>query len=165
MFVAGHVVGAIAHHRRLGGPFPATTLPYLGGSAAEAAVLPLLEQRPTPGMHAVPHRITPTDVGRIVAALDPAGVDAMSSRTATDWPATSLNYGSGSNKDWEWIQAAAEKLGWAVLTTLPLSGIRTIQELEHAYSHGVRSVRVATHCTEADVARHIATATSLQLQR
>ncbi|MCW2575601.1 MAG: 4-hydroxy-2-oxovalerate aldolase/4-hydroxy-2-ketovalerate aldolase [Modestobacter sp.] len=71
----------------------------------------------------------------------------------------------GSNKDWEWIQAAAEKLGWAVLTTLPLSGIRTIQELEHAYSHGVRSVRVATHCTEADVARHIATATSLQLQR
>jgi 4-hydroxy 2-oxovalerate aldolase len=116
-------------------------------------------------MHAVPHRITPTDVGRIVAALDPAVVDAMRSRTATDWPATSLNYGSGSNKDWEWIQAAAEKLGWAVLTTLPLSGIRTIQELEHAYSHGVRSVRVATHCTEADVARHIATATSLQLQR
>ncbi|MCU1618170.1 MAG: 4-hyroxy-2-oxovalerate aldolase, partial [Modestobacter sp.] len=52
-----------------------------------------------------------------------------------------------------------------MLTTLPLSGIRTIQELEHAYSHGVRSVRVATHCTEADVARHIATATSLQLQR
>ncbi|MBV6763134.1 4-hydroxy-2-oxovalerate aldolase, partial [Rhodococcus opacus] len=29
------------------------------------------------GMHAVRHRITPTDVGRIVAALDAAGVDAI----------------------------------------------------------------------------------------
>ena len=50
----------------------------------------------------------------------------------------------------------------ARLTTLLLPGIGTIAELQHAYDLGVRSVRVATHCTEADVsAQHIATAREL----
>jgi 4-hydroxy 2-oxovalerate aldolase len=49
-----------------------------------------------------------------------------------------------------------------VLTTLLLPGVGTIEDLKHAYSLGVRSVRVATHCTEADVAaQHIATARDL----
>ncbi len=47
----------------------------------------------------------------------------------------------------------------ARLTTLLLPGVGTIHELQRAWDLGVRSVRVATHCTEADVsAQHIATA-------
>ena len=50
----------------------------------------------------------------------------------------------------------------ARLTTLLLPGIGTIEDLKHAYELGVRSVRVATHCTEADVsAQHIAAAREL----
>jgi 4-hydroxy 2-oxovalerate aldolase len=114
------------------------------------------------GMHAVRHRISPTDVGRIVAALDAAGVDAIEVAHGDGLAGGSLNYGPGSNTDWEWIEAAAENLDRAVLTTLLLPGIGTIAELKHAYSLGVRSVRVATHCTEADVAaQHIATARDL----
>jgi 4-hydroxy 2-oxovalerate aldolase len=114
------------------------------------------------GMHAVRHRISPTDVGRIVAALDAAGVDAIEVAHGDGLAGGSLNYGPGSNTDWEWIEAAAENLDRAVLTTLLLPGIGTIAELRHAYSLGVRSVRVATHCTEADVAaQHIATARDL----
>jgi len=114
------------------------------------------------GMHAVRHRITPTDVGRIVAALDAAGVDAIEVAHGDGLAGGSLNYGPGSNTDWEWIEAAADNLARAVLTTLLLPGIGTIAELKHAYSLGVRSVRVATHCTEADVAaQHIATARDL----
>jgi 4-hydroxy 2-oxovalerate aldolase len=114
------------------------------------------------GMHAVRHRITPTDVGRIVAALDAAGVDAIEVAHGDGLAGGSLNYGPGSNTDWEWIEAAAANLERAVLTTLLLPGIGTIAELKHAYSLGVRSVRVATHCTEADVAaQHIATARDL----
>ncbi|MGK8557589.1 4-hydroxy-2-oxovalerate aldolase [Nocardia gipuzkoensis] len=114
------------------------------------------------GMHAVRHRITPDDVGRIVAALDAAGVDGIEVAHGDGLAGGSLNYGPGSNTDWEWIEAAAANLTNARLTTLLLPGIGTIAELKHAYRLGVRSVRVATHCTEADVsAQHIATARGL----
>ncbi|MHA4853498.1 4-hydroxy-2-oxovalerate aldolase [Rhodococcus sp. MSC1_016] len=114
------------------------------------------------GMHAVRHRITPDDVGRIVAALDAAGVDAIEVAHGDGLAGGSLNYGPGSNTDWEWIEAAADNLTHATLTTLLLPGIGTIAELEHAYQLGVRSIRIATHCTEADVsAQHIAKAREL----
>ena len=114
------------------------------------------------GMHAVRHRITPEDVGRIVAALDAAGVDAIEVAHGDGLAGSSLNYGPGSNSDWEWIEAAAANLTRARLTTLLLPGVGTIAELRHAYDLGVRSVRVATHCTEADVAsQHIETAREL----
>ncbi|BDT91260.1 4-hydroxy-2-oxovalerate aldolase 2 [Nocardia sputorum] len=114
------------------------------------------------GMHAVRHRITPDDVGRIVAALDAAGVDGIEVAHGDGLAGGSLNYGPGSNTDWEWIEAAAANLTHARLTSLLLPGIGTIEELKHAYRLGVRSVRVATHCTEADVsAQHIATAREL----
>ncbi len=114
------------------------------------------------GMHAVRHRISPTDVGRIVAALDAAGVDAIEVAHGDGLAGGSLNYGPGSHTDWEWIEAAAAHCDRAVLTTLLLPGIGTIAELKHAYSLGVRSIRIATHCTEADVAaQHIATARDL----
>ncbi|MEU6729354.1 4-hydroxy-2-oxovalerate aldolase [Nonomuraea wenchangensis] len=111
------------------------------------------------GMHAVRHRMSPADVGRIVAALDAAGVDAIEVAHGDGLAGASVNYGPGSNTDWEWIEAAAANIEQAKLTTLLLPGIGTIAELKHAYSLGVRSIRIATHCTEADVAaQHIATA-------
>ncbi|MGW5647496.1 4-hydroxy-2-oxovalerate aldolase [Saccharopolyspora sp. NPDC003752] len=111
------------------------------------------------GMHAVRHRIAPTDVKRIVAALDVAGVGAIEVAHGDGLAGGSLNYGPGSHTDWAWIEAAAEVIERARLTTLLLPGVGTVRELERAYELGVRSVRVATHCTEADVsAQHIATA-------
>ncbi|MGW4808522.1 4-hydroxy-2-oxovalerate aldolase [Kitasatospora sp. NPDC004272] len=111
------------------------------------------------GMHAVRHRITPADVKRIVAALDEAGVDAVEVAHGDGLAGGSLTYGPGSHRDWEWIEAAASVLKRARLTTLLLPGVGTIHELERAYDLGVRSVRVATHCTEADIsAQHIAAA-------
>jgi 4-hydroxy 2-oxovalerate aldolase len=111
------------------------------------------------GMHAIRHRITPDSVRRIVAALDAAGVDAIEVAHGDGLAGGSVNYGPGSNTDWEWIEAAAENIKQAKLTSLLLPGVGTIAELRHAYDLGVRSVRVATHCTEADVsAQHIATA-------
>lgn len=114
------------------------------------------------GMHAVRHRITPEDVKRIVRALDDAGVDAIEVAHGDGLAGGSLNYGPGSHTDWEWIESAASAITNARLTTLLLPGVGTIHELQHAYDLGVRSVRVATHCTEADVsAQHIAAAREL----
>ncbi|MEV7284973.1 4-hydroxy-2-oxovalerate aldolase [Streptomyces sp. NPDC093252] len=111
------------------------------------------------GMHAVRHRIGPGDVGRIAAALDAAGVDAIEVAHGDGLAGGSVTYGPGSHSDWEWIEAAAAHLTHARLTTLLLPGVGTVQDLVRAYDLGVRSVRIATHCTEADVsAQHIATA-------
>ncbi|CDO87171.1 4-hydroxy-2-oxovalerate aldolase [Mycobacterium triplex] len=114
------------------------------------------------GMHAIRHRIGPKDVARIAAALDAAGVDAIEVAHGDGLAGGSLNYGPGSHTDWQWIEAAAAVVENAVLTTLLLPGIGTIAELKHAHSLGVRSVRIATHCTEADIAaQHISTAREL----
>ncbi len=111
------------------------------------------------GMHALRHRVTPESVGRIVAALDAAGVDAIEVAHGDGLGGGSLNYGPGSHTDWEWLEAAAANLTNARLTTLILPGIGTVHDLKRAHDLGVRSVRVATHCTEADVsAEHIAKA-------
>jgi 4-hydroxy 2-oxovalerate aldolase len=54
-------------------------------------------------------------------------------------------------------QAPSSSMGKAIssakLTTLLLPGIGTITDLRRARDLGVASVRVATHCTEADIAR------------
>ncbi len=114
------------------------------------------------GMHAIRHRIDPKDVARIAAALDAAGVDAIEVAHGDGLAGGSLNYGPGSHTDWQWIEAAAAIVENAVLTTLLLPGIGTIAELKHAHSLRVRSVRIATHCTEADIAaQHISTAREL----
>ncbi|MGM9445728.1 4-hydroxy-2-oxovalerate aldolase [Streptomyces murinus] len=114
------------------------------------------------GMHAVRHRIAPADVRGIVRALDAAGVDAIEVAHGDGLAGGSLNYGPGSHTDWAWIEAAASVLERARLTTLLLPGVGTIHDLRTAYDLGVRSVRVATHCTEADIsAQHIAAAREL----
>lgn len=114
------------------------------------------------GLHAIRHRITPEKVGRIVAALDAAGVPAIEVSHGDGLAGSSLNYGPGSHTDWEWIEAAVAHSSRAIVTALLLPGVGTVEELRRAYDLGVRSVRVATHCTEADVAaQHIAQAREL----
>ena len=111
------------------------------------------------GMHALRHRIGPATIAEIAGGLDRAGVDAIEVSHGDGLGGSSLTYGPGSNTDWEWIEAAAGAVGNAVLTTLILPGIGTLHDLKRARDLGVRSVRVATHCTEADVsAQHIAAA-------
>ena len=85
------------------------------------------------GMHAIRHQYGIEHVQKIAAALDAAGVDAIEIAHGDGLNGSSFNYGFG-----------------------------TIEELKHAYNLGVRSVRIATHCTEADVSRqHIETAREL----
>ena len=84
------------------------------------------------------------------------------SPTATAWPAPASSTGRAATAARSGSRPSRPTLTRARLTTLLLPGIGTITDLKHAFSLGVRSVRVATHCTEADVAaQHIAAAREL----
>lgn len=114
------------------------------------------------GMHAVRHQYDLGHVRDIAQALDEAGVDAIEVAHGDGITGSTFNYGFGKCTDEAWIAEAAKVCKNAKLTTLLLPGIGTIEDLKRVHDLGVQSVRVATHCTEADVsAQHIAAAKDL----
>jgi len=114
------------------------------------------------GQHAIKHQYSKEKMTEIALALDAAKVDAIEIAHGDGLAGASFNYGFGAHTDWEWLEGIAEKLQHARLTTLLLPGIGTIDDLKRARALGVESVRIATHCTEADIAaQHIEAAKNL----
>lgn len=114
------------------------------------------------GMHAVGHQYSNAQIAQIAAEIDVSGVDAIEVAHGDGLSGSSFNYGFGACSDEEWIQSIKSVINHAKLTTILIPGIGTIEDLKRANDLGVESVRIATHCTEADIsAQHIQAARDL----
>jgi 4-hydroxy 2-oxovalerate aldolase len=117
------------------------------------------------GSHAVGHQYTPTQVIDIVAGLDRAGVPVIEVAHGDGLGGSSFNYGFSGTDELELITRAVETATTAKIACLILPGIGTVEDLKAIADVGVSIARIATHCTEADVAeQHIGMAKKLGLE-
>lgn len=116
------------------------------------------------GMHAKQHRISLSEMVDVASALDEAGVPLIEVTHGDGLGGSSVNYGFPSHSDKEYLNAVIPKMKNAKISALLLPGIGTVDELKMARDCGVSTIRVATHCTEADVSeQHISLAREMGL--
>ncbi len=116
------------------------------------------------GMHAKQHQISLDEMVAIATGLDEAGIPLIEVTHGDGLGGTSLNYGFPAHSDEEYLSAVIPKLKQAKVSALLIPGIGTVDHLKMAYDHGVTTIRVATHCTEADVSeQHIKAAKAMGL--
>lgn len=105
------------------------------------------------GMHPKRHQIALADMVAVATALDDAGVPLIEVTHGDGLGGASINYGFPLHTDQEYLKAVCPKMKRARISALLLPGIGTVDELRMAVDCGVGCVRVATHCTEADVSK------------
>lgn len=116
------------------------------------------------GSHTVSHQFTPQDMINIAGSLDRAGIDIIELGHGDGLTGSTINYGFSKYSDYDLIKAAASVIKNAKLAVLLLPGIGTVEDLEKAKECGATAVRIATHCTEADIAeQHIKAAKEMGL--
>jgi len=114
------------------------------------------------GMHPKRHLMTLEQMRDIAAGLDEAGVPLIEVTHGDGLGGSSVNYGFPAHTDEEYLRAVVPLMKQAKVSVLLIPGIGTVDHLLMARDLGTSTVRVATHCTEADVsAQHIARAKAL----
>lgn len=117
------------------------------------------------GSHAMAHQFTAEQVGQISAALDDAGLTTLEISHGDGLGGSSFNYGFSKEPEENWLRAAAKAVKKAEIAVLLLPGIGTQENLKEAYDLGARVARIATHCTEADIAQqHITLARDMGME-
>ncbi|WP_137123244.1 4-hydroxy-2-oxovalerate aldolase [Segeticoccus rhizosphaerae] len=141
------------------GPAPAAS------ATGEPAAIRLTDTTLRDGSHAMRHQWNEHQVRQIVSALDHAGVRVIEVAHGDGLGGSSFNYGFSGTDELTLLRAAVEEAKQAMIAVLLLPGVGTLQDLEAAHALGASVARIATHCTEADVAeQHFAHARKLGMQ-
>jgi 4-hydroxy-2-oxovalerate/4-hydroxy-2-oxohexanoate aldolase len=116
------------------------------------------------GMHPKRHLMTLDQMKSIACGLDGAGVPLIEVTHGDGLGGSSVNYGFPAHTDEEYLSAVIPLMKQAKVSALLLPGIGTVDHLKMAHGLGVNTIRVATHCTEADVSeQHIGMARQLNM--
>ncbi len=108
------------------------------------------------GMHAKRHQITVKEMVAAARAMDDAGIPLIEVTHGDGLGGASVNYGFPAHSDEEYLGAVCKEMKDAKISALLLPGIGTVDHLKMAVDCGISTIRVATHCTEADVSeQHI----------
>lgn len=135
------------------------------GQHVAARPVRLIDSTLRDGMHAVSHQFRPEDAADVAEALDRAGVPVIEVSHGDGLGGSSFNYGFAAADDVAYLDAVAPRLKRAALAVLLIPGIGTKTDLRRARDHGAVMARIATHCTEADIAeQHIGLAKSLGME-
>ena len=114
------------------------------------------------GMHPKRHLMTLEQMKTIATGLDAAGVPLIEVTHGDGLGGASVNYGFPAHSDEEYLGTVIPLMKQAKVSALLLPGIGTVDHLKMAHELGVSTIRVATHCTEADVSeQHIGMARKL----
>ncbi len=117
------------------------------------------------GSHAKRHRFTEDDVRSIVKALDDAGMPVIEVTHGDGLGGSSYNYGRSLVDERVLMKAAVDQAGRAKIAALMLPGLGTKDDIKAINDIGVSIVRIATHCTEADISeQHFALARDIGLE-
>ena len=116
------------------------------------------------GMHPKRHQITLEQMRAVAGALDAAGMPLVEVTHGDGLGGASVNYGFPAHSDREYLEAVVPLMKHTKVSALLLPGIGTVDHLRMAHELGVHTIRVATHCTEADVSeQHITLARKLDM--
>jgi 4-hydroxy-2-oxovalerate/4-hydroxy-2-oxohexanoate aldolase len=116
------------------------------------------------GMHPQRHQITCQEMSDIAVALDEAGMPLIEVSHGDGLGGASVNYGFPAASDEAYLDAVIPKMKQAKISALLLPGIGTVDHLRMAKERGVHTIRIATHCTEADVSeQHIGLGRKLEM--
>ncbi len=114
------------------------------------------------GMHPKRHQISIEQMLAVAKGLDDAGMPLIEVTHGDGLGGASVNYGFPKHTDEEYLKAVIPALKKTKVSALLLPGIGTVDHLKMAHELGVNTIRVATHCTEADVSeQHIGMARKL----
>ncbi|MBX2803703.1 MAG: 4-hydroxy-2-oxovalerate aldolase [Myxococcales bacterium] len=103
------------------------------------------------GSHAKRHQFTEDHVRRIVMALDGAGMPVIEVTHGDGLGGSSFNYGFSLTHERSLMKAAVEAADRAKIAALMLPGVGTVDDIAAVHDLGVKVIRIATHCTEADI--------------